>query len=103
MKRLAKEKTFVSIGLLLGVALSVASTTAVGQDLEANFRNMRLGLTREAVIGMLGPPNAEISSTTFNIRYERLTWVGRQRRFVASFIQDRMWHWQACSASVADC
>jgi hypothetical protein len=88
-------------GLLV---LVLASVTAVAQNKETNFESLKLGLTRGSVISMLGAPNSETDSTTFYIKYERLTWIGAgNRQFIASFIQDRLWRWKSCSASVTNC
>ena len=86
------------------IAAMLMSASVWAQDLEMRFRSLKLGLTRDAVVSMLGAPHTETDSSTFSITYERLTWVGPGgRRFVASFIHDRLWRWKSCSASVENC
>jgi hypothetical protein len=101
-----KASTICISGLTLAIFLSGA---AVGQepgtrDIELDFRFLRLGLTREAVVSMLGAPSGQVESQTFAIKHHKLMWVTSEgQKFVAAFIQNKLWRWKTCSASVVDC
>jgi hypothetical protein len=87
--------------VLSGVAFAQDNGTG---DIELDFRFLHLGLTRKAVVNMLGTPNASTDSKTLAISYHKLMWLGPEgKKFVASFVQDRLWRWKVCSATVADC
>jgi hypothetical protein len=77
---------------------------AAAQDLDLDFRSLKLGLSREAVVNMLGNPVAEIESPTLSIKYRQLLWVDPTgRRYTASFVFDRLFRWKKCSPRVRDC
>jgi len=101
-----KASTICISGLALAISLA---GVAVGQelsthDIELDFRFLRLGLTRKAVVSMLGAPSGQVESQTFAIKYHKLMWVSPEgRKFVAAFIQNKLWRWKTCSPSVVDC
>lgn len=96
---------------VLGLSMIILAGGAVAEgekapalDIELDFRFLRAGLTRKAVIGMLGTPIAQTESQTFGLKSHKLMWTGPDgQRFVASFINDRLWLWKTCSVSVAQC
>lgn len=96
MRNLAK------IGCCAAVVL--IPTSAAAQDLELDFHFLKLGLTRNTVVEMLGPPMAQSKSNTLFIEYRRLIWIGSDgQKYVASFIQNRLWRWKTCTASIMSC
>jgi len=104
-----------NIGAILTVVVCVgfADTTTGGaisqeikssHDIALDFRFLRLGETRKAVIDLLGMPIAQAESRTLNVRYDRLTWIGPQgQKFVASFVFNRLWRWKTCSDTESGC
>lgn len=98
------SKSILAI-ITIFVALSISiSSAAVAHDVELDFHFLRFGLARKEVIGMLGEPTAEVISRTFAVKRRRLTWVDNEgQKFVASFVQDRLWHWKKCSARIVEC
>jgi hypothetical protein len=106
----SRSKMRKSAICLLGVALAMSPATVTVaeefkvRDIELDFHFLRLGLTRKTVVGMLGEPGAEAVSQTLAIKYHKLIWTGPDgQRFVAAFVQNRLWRWKRCSTGVADC
>ncbi len=86
------------------VLVALASTSATAQDLELDFHFLKLGFTRKAVIEMLGEPASQTKSTTLFVEYRRLVWIGPDgEQYVTSFVQNRLWRWKKCSASIKKC
>lgn len=102
-----KRSAIGVVGIALAIAVAgaaIAQDSKPAPDLELDFNFLRLGLTRRAVIDMLGTPDAQAQSRTLAIKYHKLMWTGPEgKKFVAAFIHDRLWRWKTCSASVADC
>jgi hypothetical protein len=74
------------------------------EDIELDFHFLHLGLSRKAVVKMFGTPNTSAESKTLMVSYSKLTWLGPDgKTFVAAFVQDRLWRWKTCSATVTDC
>jgi hypothetical protein len=96
---------------VLGLSMIIMVGGAVAEeekaptlDIELDFRFLRAGLTRKAVIAMLGIPMAQTESQTFALKSHKLMWTGPDgQRFVAAFINNRLWRWKTCSVSVAEC
>lgn len=96
---------------ILGVAFAItfsgitlAQDSKAAEDIELDFHFLHLGLSRKAVVNILGTPNASTESETFKISYHKLSWLGPDgKKYIASFFQDRLWRWKRCSASVTDC
>jgi len=84
--------------------LAFAQDASAPKDIELDFRFLAIGDTRQIVLAKLGPPNGEAETTTLAVKQHRLMWVGPGgRKFVASFLFNRLWRSKVCSASVADC
>jgi hypothetical protein len=78
--------------------------TTTHESSELDFRFLRAGLTRKAVVGKLGAPMAQTESQTFALKSHKLMWTGPDgQRFVAAFINNRLWRWKTCSVGVAEC
>jgi hypothetical protein len=98
-----KPKIIAASSICIAFAISI-STAAVAQDIELDFHFLRFGLPHKEVVKMLGDPAAEVISRTLAIKQRRLTWVDDEgQKFVASFIEDRLWSWKKCSARVTEC
>jgi hypothetical protein len=101
------KKTVCVLGLsmiLLAAGAFAEEEKAPPLDIELDFRFLRAGLTRKAVVEMLGTPGGQTESQTFALKFHKLMWTGPDgRRFVAAFINNRLWRWKTCSVSVADC
>jgi hypothetical protein len=76
---------------------------ALAPDLELDFHFLRPGLTRKAVIKMLGMPIGQTESHTFFVKHQKLMWEDSGgKRFVAAFVQDKLWRWKVCSVNLPD-
>jgi hypothetical protein len=78
-------------------------TSLLAADLNEKFKQISLGITREAVIALMGAPDAEINANTLGLPHAKLRWNGPQgRSYVVSLIGDRVIITKTCDA-VADC
>src|SRR2546423_97943 len=77
---------------------------AQAQDVELDFHFLKFGQARKAVVKLLGGPDSISESHTLAIKYHRLEWIGlKKERFVAFFLNDRLFRWKKCSAGRATC
>jgi hypothetical protein len=95
----------VSGGALAMILVNVTIAKEIKvPDVELDFHFLHLGLSRKAVVSLLGKPSAQAESETLTIKYHKLMWVGSDgTNFVAAFVQDRLWRWKTCSVSLTDC
>ena len=77
--------------------------TLMAADLNEKFKQISFGITREAVIALMGAPDAEINSNTLGVPHAKLRWNGPQgRSYVVNLLADRVVVTKTCDA-VADC
>lgn len=94
--RWSKAACLIVVLLLSGIAAARA------QDIELDFHFLKFGLSRKAVISMLGEPEGIVESRTIAIRYYRMTWAGQDgARYNAYFFNDRLFRWKKCNAASA--
>lgn len=99
-----KNSRTSAISCVIAALLTVISDTTVAQDIALDFHFLKLGLSRKAVVKLLGKPKAETESQTLAIKYRRLTWIDPEgQKYSAAFILDRLFRWKTCSAAVVDC
>lgn len=93
----------LSVGLLAVVLVSLAWSAALAEpDIELNWNFLKFGMTRAAVVKILGEPSAESKSIVVIVEHRKLFWFA-DRVFVATFVQDRLLHWKRCDRGVARC
>lgn len=85
-------------------ALGSGVTGAAAQDIDLDFHFLKFGLSRKAVVAMLGTPDATAEWRTLAIKHYRLVWLSPEGgRYSASFFNDRLFRWKKCSAGLTDC
>ena len=76
------------MALAIVITTIAAAQEAKVPDIELDFRFLRLGLSRKAVINTMGAPNSQTKSQTLMIKYHRLMWTDPEgQKFVAAFVQ----------------
>ena len=94
-------KRFIA-GAVLAAAFCSSCSVAGAQDIDAKFTRISMGLTRDAVLAILGHPDAETNSTMLGVPYARLRWNAAARSYVVVFVVDRVVETKQC-AGTADC
>lgn len=84
---------------LIVVLLLSGTASPQAQDIEVDFHFLKFGLSRKAVISMLGEPEGIAESRTIAIRYYRMTWASQDgARYNAYFFNDRLFRWKKCNS-----
>lgn len=94
-------KPFIA-GSVIAVATWMTCAVASAQDTDTKFIRISMGLTRDAVLAILGHPDGEMNSTVLGVPYARLRWNASARSYVVVFIVDRVVETKQC-AGTADC
>lgn len=94
----------IMIACLMIAALCAGGSGARAQDIDLDFHFLKFGLSRKAVVALLGTPDATAEWRTLAIKHYRLVWLSPEGgRYSASFLNDRLFRWKKCSAGLADC
>jgi hypothetical protein len=99
------EGTMKSLATAVVIASFICGTCTKlsAADLNEKFKQISFGITREAVIALMGAPDAEINTNTLGVPHAKLRWNGPQgRSYVVNLIADRVVVTKMCDA-VADC
>lgn len=94
-------KRFIA-GAVVAPAVFLGCAVASAEDTDTKFIRISMGLTRDAVLAILGHPDAETSSTVLGVPYARLRWNVSARAYVVVFIADRVVETKQCTGT-ADC
>ena len=90
--------TFVIASFICGTCECILAA-----DLNEKFKQISLGMTREAVIALMGAPDAEVNANTLGIPHAKLRWNGPQgRSYVVNLVGDLVIITKTCDA-IADC
>jgi len=93
----------VSTTTIVAALLHTISLATAADDLDAKFREVTVGLTREAVTALMGRPDADVESQTLTVPHSRLKWTSPAgRSFVVTLIYNRVVRTKSCTG-VADC
>jgi hypothetical protein len=99
----SKRGTLVLV-LASFLAAGAFAQEAPAPDLELDFHFLKAGLSRKAVIKMLGVPTGQTESHTLFVKHHKLMWEGSgDKKFIAAFVQDKLWRWKVCSTNLLDC
>jgi hypothetical protein len=91
---------------VIAAALVTATliSEAAASDRELDFYFLKFGQRRNAVVEILGPPDAESRAETLSFKHHRLIWLDQDgRKYAASFLNDRLFRWKTCTAQTRGC
>jgi hypothetical protein len=89
--------------VLLSAAASLVSSYAVAEQFDISFQHVAVGLTKGAVIAILGDPDAEVSSTTLGFQHSWARWTRAGRTYKVQFVDKYVIGTTICTASVTSC
>jgi hypothetical protein len=86
------------------IMMGILEGASAAGDHEIDFRFLKFGQARRAVVEMMGTPDSETRTETLSLRRHRLIWLDDDgRRYVASFLNNRLFYWKTCTPGARGC
>jgi hypothetical protein len=89
----------LSIAIFAGAVAFAAipiNSASADPDVALEFEFVQLGQKRSEVVKALGAPTAETKSKTLGLQHRRLAWIADNRKYIVSFVADRVWRVKRC-------
>jgi hypothetical protein len=86
--------------VVAGALAEGASHANEPADLDERFRQVAVGLTRDAVTALMGKPDFDVEFDTLTVPSSRLKWSGTDgRSFIVTFVYNRVVMTKICSGA----